>query len=174
MAILSERHASAVTGPHRVEADKAAAASEWWLSVDPPQLADVCATLRSDPRLAFDFLNNLTVVDYLATDKRQEKAVGEPRVEVVYHLSSLARRRQLVVKATLPRWDDDGEPPELPSVAHLWATADWHEREAYDLGGVRFAGHPNLRRILCPEDWEGHPLRKDYTMPLEYHGIRGR
>ena len=67
-----------------------------------------------------------------------------------------------------------GELPELPSVSDLWSTADWHEREVYDLSGVYFTGHPNLRRILCPEDWVGHPLRKDYEMPLEYHGIRGR
>ena len=59
-------------------------------------------------------------------------------------------------------------------VTSLWGTADWHEREVYDLSGVYFTGHPNLRRILCPEDWVGHPLRKDYEMPLEYHGIRGR
>ena len=60
------------------------------------------------------------------------------------------------------------------SVSGVWPTADWHERETYDLVGVRFTGHPNLVRILCPEDWVGHPLRKDYEMPLEYHGIRGK
>ena len=76
----------------------------------------------------------------------------------------------------LPRWKNDkpGELPELPSVSGLWSTADWHEREVYDLSGVYFTDHPNMRRILCPEDWVGHPLRKDYEMPLEYHGIRGR
>ena len=76
----------------------------------------------------------------------------------------------------LPRWKDDeeGQLPELPSVTSVWNTADWHEREVYDLCGVRFQDHPNLRRILCPEDWVGYPLRKDYEMPLEYHGIRGR
>jgi NADH-quinone oxidoreductase subunit C len=56
----------------------------------------------------------------------------------------------------------------------VWRTADWHEREVYDLSGVNFTGHPDLRRILCPEDWVGHPLRKDYEMPLDYHGIRGK
>ena len=74
------------------------------------------------------------------------------------------------------RWKGDvvGELPEVPSVAHVWAIADWHEREAFDLVGITFTGHPNLRRILCPEDWEGHPLRKDYAFPLEYHGVRGK
>ena len=95
---------------------------------------------------------------------------------VVYHLSSIAKKHSLVVKANLPRWKDDveGQLPEVPTVSDVWRTADWHERELYDLSGVRFVGHPNLRRILCPEDWVGHPLRKDYEMPLEYHGIRGR
>jgi NADH-quinone oxidoreductase subunit C len=97
-------------------------------------------------------------------------------VEVVYHLYSMQHKHSLVLKVILPRWkgDQPGELPEVPSVASLWSTADWHEREVYDLSGVYFTGHPNLRRILCPEDWVGHPLRKDYEMPLEYHGIRGR
>jgi len=76
----------------------------------------------------------------------------------------------------LPRWKDDvvGELPEVDSVSDVWAIADWHEREAYDLVGIRFLGHPNPKRILCPEDWVGHPLRKDYEFPLEYHDIRGK
>ncbi len=76
----------------------------------------------------------------------------------------------------LPRWKNDkaGELPEVPSVTSLWRTADWHEREVYDLSGVWFTGHPELTRILLADDWVGHPLRKDYEFPLEYHGIRGR
>ena len=95
---------------------------------------------------------------------------------MVYHLFSLPNKTSLVLKVMLPRWKDDkpGELPEVPSVSGVWSTADWHEREVYDLSGVYFTGHPDLRRILCPEDWVGHPLRKDYEMPLEYHGIRGR
>ncbi len=81
-----------------------------------------------------------------------------------------------MVKVILPRWKDNkaGELPEVASVTELWDTADWHEREVYDLSGINFIGHPDLRRILLSEDWEGHPLRKDYEFPLEYHGIRGR
>jgi NADH-quinone oxidoreductase subunit C len=76
----------------------------------------------------------------------------------------------------LPRWKSDtaGELPDVPTVSALWAIGNWHEREVYDLCGVNFTGHPELHRILLSEDWEGHPLRKDYEFPLEYHGIRGR
>ena len=76
----------------------------------------------------------------------------------------------------MPRWagDETGKLPEMPSVSGVWAIADWHEREAFDLMGVQFTGHPNLMRILCPDDWIGHALRKDYEFPLEYHGVRGR
>ncbi|HEY2841081.1 MAG TPA: NADH-quinone oxidoreductase subunit C, partial [Pirellulales bacterium] len=108
--------------------------------------------------------------------KKAAKADFQPHLELVYHLWSIPNKTSLVLKVMLPRWQNDvaGQIPEVPSVAGVWSTADWHEREVYDLSGVRFIGHPNLRRILCPEDWVGHPLRKDYEMPLEYHGIRGR
>ena len=108
--------------------------------------------------------------------KKAAKVSWQPHLELVYHLWSTAARATLVLKTKLPRWLNDrpGELPEIPSVAGVWRTADWHEREVFDLSGVMFLGHPDLRRILCPEDWEGYPLRKDYQMPLEYHGIRGR
>lgn len=148
-----------------------------WIEISPEGLADVCRYLRDEPDLRFNLLNCITAVDYLETDpKKAAKADFQPHVEVVYHLWSIPHKRSLVLKVMLPRWKDDerGRLPEVPSVAGVWSTADWHEREVYDLSGVRFVGHPNLRRILCPEDWVGHPLRKDYEMPLEYHGIRGR
>jgi len=148
-----------------------------WVEVAPGGLLEVCEYLRDEPELAFDYLNCVSGVDYLHTDaKKAAKADWEPHVEVVYHLFSMTHKHSLVLKVMLPRWKDDrpGELPEVPSVSGIWRTADWHEREVYDLVGVHFTGHPNLRRILCPEDWVGHPLRKDYEMPLEYHGIRGR
>ena len=148
-----------------------------WIEVAPEGLLDVCRYLRDDPKLRFDYLSCISGVDYLHTDpKAAAKATWQPHTEVVYHLWSTVHKHSLVVKVMLPRWKDDvaGEIPEVPSVAGIWSTADWHEREVYDLSGVRFVGHPNLRRILCPEDWVGYPLRKDYEMPLEYHGIRGR
>lgn len=148
-----------------------------WIEVATDGLVEVCCYLRDDRDLQFDMLNCITVVDYLHTDpKKAAKAGWEPHLEVVYHLSSIRKKHTLVLKVKTPRWKGD-EPenlPEVPSVAEVWHTANWHEREVYDLSGVWFDGHPDLRRILCPEDWVGHPLRKDYEMPLEYHGIRGR
>lgn len=148
-----------------------------WIDVTPEGLLEVCRYLRNEPTLAFDYLSCISGVDYFHTDeKKAAKSDWRPHIEVVYHLYSMKHKHSLVLKVMLPRWKDDqrGNLPHLPSVSELWSTADWHEREVYDLSGIHFAGHPNLRRILCPEDWVGHPLRKDYEMPLEYHGIRGR
>ena len=145
--------------------------------VQPDDLVAVCRFLRDDPRLHFDLLNCISGVDYLETDaKKVAKAGFEPHTEVVYHLSSFVHRHRFTLKLLLPRWKDNqtGQLPEVPSVAHVWPTADWHEREVYDLSGVWFTGHPDLTRILLSEDWEGYPLRKDYEFPLEYHGIRCR
>lgn len=148
-----------------------------WIEVSAAGLVEVCTYLRDDSKLRFNYLNCISGVDYLHTDeKKAAKAAWEPHVEVVYHLWSMEHNHSLVLKVIVPRWKDDVEGilPEVPSVAGVWSTADWHEREVYDLMGIRFTDHPNLRRILCPEDWVGHPLRKDYEMPLEYHGIRGQ
>lgn len=148
-----------------------------WIEVLPGALVEVCQYLKADPDLKFEMLNCITGVDYLEVDpKKAAKATFEPHTEVVYHLSSITKKHSLVIKVILPRWKDDvpGNLPEVPSVCAIWSTANWHEREVYDLSGINFLGHPDLRRILCPEDWEGYPLRKDYEMPLEYHGIRGR
>jgi NADH-quinone oxidoreductase subunit C len=148
-----------------------------WIEVTPAGLVAVCTYLRDEPDLKFEFLNCISGVDYFEPDpKKAAKVTWQPHLEVVYHLWSFSNKANLVLKVMLPRWkgDQEGELPECPSVAEVWRTADWHEREVYDLMGIYFEGHPSLRRILCPEDWVGHPLRKDYVQPLEYHGIRGR
>jgi NADH-quinone oxidoreductase subunit C len=148
-----------------------------YVVVEPSDLLAVCRFLRDDPRLRFEMLLCISGVDYLEPDaKKAPKAGFEPHLEVVYHLQSFTHRHRFVLKLILPRWKDNkpGELPEVPSVTSLWGGADWHEREVYDLSGVWFTGHPELRRILLAEDWVGHPLRKDYEYPLEYHGIRGR
>ena len=141
-------------------------------------LPEVCQFLRDDPRLKFEVLNDVSGVDYLEPDpKKTAKAGFEPHLEVVYHLSSFSfPGRRFTLKVVLPRWKGDvvGELPEVPSVAGVWRTADWQESEVFDLVGVRFLGHPDPRRILLADDWVGHPLRKDYEFPLEYHGIRCR
>lgn len=148
-----------------------------WIEVASDGLLAVCTFLRDDPELGFDFLSCISGVDYFEPDpKKAAKLDWEPHMEVVYHLWSVTNKTSLVLKVMLPRWRDgkEGELPEVPSVAGIWRTADWHEREVYDLSGIRFVDHPDPRRILCPEDWVGHPLRRDYEMPLEYHGIRCR
>jgi NADH-quinone oxidoreductase subunit C len=145
--------------------------------VEPTDLPAVCRFLRDDPRLKFELLLNISGVDYLEPDpKKAPKAGFEPHLEVVYHFMSFTHRHRFTMKVILPRWKDDkaGELPEVPSIANLWRGADWHEREVYDLCGVWFTGHPDLQRILLSDDWVGHPLRKDYEFPLEYHGTRGR
>jgi NADH-quinone oxidoreductase subunit C len=155
-------------------------APDAFVVIEPADLLEVMRFFRDDPRLDFKFLNCISGVDYLEPDaKKAPKAGFEPHLEVVYHLSNFAPRgrfHRFAVKLVLPRWKDGkaGALPEVPSVTPLWATADWHEREVYDLSGVWFTGHPSLTRILLSDDWEGHPLRKDYEFPLEYHGIRGR
>jgi len=148
-----------------------------WIEVSPQGLVALCKYLRDEPDLRFNYLNCISGVDYFEPDpKKAAKLDWQPHVEVIYHMFSLPFKRSLVVKVMLPRWKDDreGEIPEVPTVSGVWSTANWHEREVFDLSGVMFTGHPDLRRILCPEDWVGYPLRKDYEMPLEYHGIRGR
>jgi NADH-quinone oxidoreductase subunit C len=152
-------------------------AKDPFVVVDAAHLLEVCRFLKDEPRLAFDILNCISGVDYLEPDpKKAPKAGFDPHTEVVYHLQSLRNRHRFVVKVILPRWKGDkpGQLPEVSSLTPLYGVANWHEREVYDLSGVWFTGHPDLTRILLSEDWVGHPLRKDYEFPLEYHGIRGR
>jgi NADH-quinone oxidoreductase subunit C len=167
---LKKKFGDKITGGNTTNIDP-------WIEIAPAALPEVCRYLRDDKDLLFNYLNCISGVDYFEGDpKKAAKVDWKPHTEVVYHLWSLVHKHSVVLKVILPRWKDDvpGQLPEVPSVASIWATADWHEREVYDLSGIRFIGHPNLVRILCPEDWVGHPLRKDYEMPLEYHGIRGK
>ena len=126
--------------------------NETTVVLSPQDLVRVCRFLRDDPDLAFDLLSDVTAVDRLQLPQ------SSPRFEVVYHMYSLQHWRRLRLKVRV----DDRE--AIPTVTGVWETANWHEREVYDLFGVPFEGHPDLRRILMPDDWEGHPLRKDYPV----------
>lgn len=160
-AILESRLGKEVV----VESD--AAAAQPWIGVMPERLLDACTLLRDESSLYFDYLENLSAVD--------EGPIGG-RIGVVYHLMSITRGLRIVLKCRVPRETaqaaNPGGLPEIPSVASVWRTAEWHEREAFDLMGIWFTGHPDMRRILMPEDWEGHPLRKDYVNPEYYHDIQ--
>jgi NADH-quinone oxidoreductase subunit C len=134
---------SAVQSTHQFRGDET-------LVVDAKQIFDVMKKLRD--QLGMSFLVDLTAVDYLGR---------EPRFEVVYHLRSMKTGERLRVKAPLAQPEDDS-PPLIPSVTPLWAGANWFEREVWDLYGIKFEGHPDLRRILMYEEFVGHPLRKDY------------
>ncbi len=134
---------------------KEEAPSDPYISVEPSKIFDICHTLRDSSELMFDYLMCLSGLD-----------LGES-LGIVYHLYSFKHTHKIVIKTTVPK-----ETPTLPSVMHLWRTADWHEREAFDLYGMIFSGHDNLIRILLPYDWEGYPMRKDYNEPEEYHGMR--
>jgi NADH-quinone oxidoreductase subunit C len=124
-----------------------------YCKVVPAKWHDVALVLRDDPALRFDFLQCVTGVDW----PKQEI------LQVVYHLYSYPLRHSFVVKADLPRAE-----PVVPSVADVWAAADWNEREQFDLLGIGFSGHPDLRRVMLPDDWVGHPLRKDWKEPARY------
>ena len=126
---------------------------------DAENWREIAQFLRDDPAIKLDWLANLSGVDYVADNK----------FCVVYDLYSFEHKHSFAVKVYAPRTQDT----HFPSVADLWPAADWHEREAYDMFGMVFDGHPDLRRILMADDWEGFPLRKDYVFPREYHGIPG-
>ncbi len=141
LAELRARFAAAVISTHCFRGDATAI-------VDRAALVDVCRWLRDDPQTAFDLLVDVTAVDYFGR---------RPRFEVVYHLYSIAQNHRLRLKVPLEEAD-----ATLPSLVPLWSGANWLERETYDMYGIRFTGHPNLKRIYLYEQFEGHPLRKDY------------
>jgi NADH-quinone oxidoreductase subunit C len=127
-----------------------------WIRVPASAIKDVSKILRDDEKLRFDTLMCLSGLHYPA-----ERELG-----VTYHVHSTSKKHSLSLKVRVPE-----ENPEIPSIESIWKTADWHEREAYDMVGILFTGHPDLRRILCPNDWEGHPLRKDYAPQEFYRGV---
>lgn len=117
--------------------------------VKPERIRDICTFLRDDPTVSFKYLSVIAGLDY---------SPQSPRFAVAYNLYSHKNHDRLTLKAYLA----SDTTPAIDSVTSVWATADWHEREAYDLLGIKFKGHPNLKRILLPDDWKGHPLRKEY------------
>ena len=126
---------------------------EMTIELRPEIIAEACQTLRDDEHLRYNYLADITAVDWLER---------EPRYDVVYHLLSLAT--YAVVRLKVRVGDEDTPDPEIHSVTDVWPGANWFEREIYDLFGIRFTGHPNQTRIMMPEDWVGHPLRKDYPL----------
>ncbi len=128
--------------------------------VEAMAIADICAFMKDE--LGFNYLRCLSGVDYLDKKKTTDD------LGVIYHLGAIPDAELLFcLKVVLPRED-----ARVATVENVWSTADWHEREAWDLLGIDFVGHHNQTRILCAEDWVGHALRKDYKSPDEYHGIR--
>jgi len=133
---------------------------ELTLHIVPERILDVCRAMRDEESLRFELCSSVSAVDYLGADER--------RLHVAYHLTSMTYRRRVRLEVAV-----SAENPYLPSVTSVYPTADWQERETYDMFGVVFEGHPNLTRILMPDDWEGHPQRKDYPLggvPVEYKG----
>lgn len=121
---------------------------ELTVEIAPERLIETCLFLKHD--LKFERLSTVTAVDQYPS---------EPRFELVYHVHSISRNERMRLKCRLA-----GENPEIDSATAVWRSADWYEREVFDLFGIRFRNHPDLRRILMPEDWEGYPLRKDYPV----------
>lgn len=158
--------APAITDPERLKNHPAVARLRGWnaaavesvkfdreemtIYVDRSALREACALLRDDATCPFNFLSDVTCVDWYP---------AEPRFEVVYHLLSIPKKERLRLKVRL-----NSSSPTVDSLCSIWPGANYFEREVFDLFGVRFAGHPYLRRIMMPEDWEGYPLRKDYPV----------
>lgn len=132
----------------RVTAEVIESKGETTIVLAREHLFSVAQFLATEPSLKFSFLSDIATVDRFPL---------EPRFEVNYQLLSIELRQRLRLKIRLP-----GSDPLISSVFAIWPTADWHERENFDLFGIRFENHPNLRRIVMPDEWEGHPLRKDY------------
>ena len=141
------------TGPVESDANCAPKA----LRIDPQDLVPLCCAQHQDPATYFDMLSCITGIDN----------GPEAAMEVAYNLYSIPFDHHLMVKVSLNR-----ENPSIDSISSIWRTAEWHEREVYDMFGISFNNHPDLRRILLPADWEGYPLRKDYKQQEYYRDIK--
>ena len=128
------------------------------ITVDSSKILDVCRFLRNEQ--GFNVLQVIAGIDYPDRGK----------IEVAYVIADFTDDKELILKVEVDRGDDQFL-PKVDSVCSVWKAADWQERETYDLIGVNFVGHPDLRRILCPYDWTGHPLRRDYVVQKEYNGM---
>ena len=127
------------------------------IQINVNDLLPVCDVLFKNEALFFDCLSCLTGLD----------SGPDKNMEVIYNFYSIPHGHAIMLKVPISRED-----PQIESVAHIWKTANWHEREAFDLLGISFLNHPDLRRILLPTDWQGFPLRKDYQPQEEYHGVK--
>lgn len=123
------------------------------------QLLEICKELQTNPDIYIDHLSCITGID---------NGVEKGTTDVIYHFYSITKKHHFILKVTVNR---DGS-ELIPSLTPIWGTANWHEREVYDLLGLRFENHPDLRRILLPTNWEGFPLKKDYEAQDYYHGIK--
>lgn len=137
-------------------------ASPQAIIVSAENLIKICSFLYTDEKVYFDSLSCVTGID---------NGPDTNTMEVIYNLYSIPYNHHLMIKVVLERNKEEEPMPEIPTVSTIWKTANWHEREIFDLLGISFTGHPDLRRILLPADWEGHPLRKDYKNMEIYHGI---
>ncbi len=126
-----------------------------FIKIQTEKIKDVAQFVRDNEQLRFDYLMCLSGVDY------------KGKIGVTYNLYSMVHRHKITLKVEVPT-----ESPNIPSVESIWKTANWHEREAFDMYGINFIGHPDLRRMLLPDDWEGYPLRKDYEVPEFYNGMK--
>jgi NADH-quinone oxidoreductase subunit C len=125
------------------------------ISVNRNNIVEIMLFLRDESDLQFDYLSCLSGVEL------------KDNLQVVYNLYSMNHKHRITIKADIPKDD-----PNIPTIEKVWLSADWHEREAWDMYGINFVGHHNMIRILNPYDWEGHPLRKDYVTPEYYNGMK--